>query len=159
MQTFVPFADFKKSAAVLDKKRCWKQVVEAKSMIALLENEQIVSRWRNHTAVRQWKGYVNALKEYFNVFLHHCKEVHCINTKMQPMEIKGEIIYPPWLGYEPLHASHRGRLLEKNFDFYKQYGWREQPCGYIWAVDKDYNLIPEIQEWRASTSRAPSTIN
>lgn len=30
MQTFLPFPDFLESAKALDKKRCWKQVVEAR---------------------------------------------------------------------------------------------------------------------------------
>lgn len=36
MQTFLPYADFQKSANILDKKRCWKQVVETKQILNLL---------------------------------------------------------------------------------------------------------------------------
>ena len=33
MQTFLPYENFLESAKVLDKKRCWKQVVEANQII------------------------------------------------------------------------------------------------------------------------------
>lgn len=147
MQTFLPFSDFKRSAEVLDKKRCWKQVVEAKGMLTVLSGIK-PSRYTNHAALRQWKGYDNALKLYYNIFLDHCLKVHKIKTKLDFLIVDEPVILPPWIGYEPLHSSHRRRLLEKNIEFYSQFNWEEKPGGgYIWAVDQNYNLIPEIQEW------------
>ena len=94
MQTFLPYSDFTKSAETLDKKRCWKQVVEAKQIIDVLELKQKVQiatygyasidktiPWSNHPAVKMWVGYTNTLKHYFNIFLEVCIEKHNINTK------------------------------------------------------------------------------
>jgi hypothetical protein len=102
MQTFLPFPDFMESAKVLDKKRCWKQVVEAKQIINILEkiefsNKQFsefpeslrfreVLPWANHPAVKMWVGYIPALRHYYNIFLLTSIEVHKINTKLQYKE-------------------------------------------------------------------------
>lgn len=151
MQTFLPYPSFARSAKVLDKKRCWQQVREAKAIISILENPTRESRYRNHPAVRQWKGYVPALKLYYDIFLVHCKVVHKINTKFQLIgtkDPKSPNFLPLWIGYEPFHASHRARLLAKNFSFYSQYKWKEDPNeAYIWPVDKSNKLLPEIEEW------------
>ena len=38
MQTFLPYSDLQKSAESLDKKRAWKQVVEAKQILGLIDH-------------------------------------------------------------------------------------------------------------------------
>lgn len=93
MQTFLPYPFFVECASVLDKKRCWKQVVEAKQILCVLRAESIPEEWKeskdyinqknlNHPAVQMWKGKEQFLKDYYNIFLHYCKYVHKINTKM-----------------------------------------------------------------------------
>jgi len=43
--------------------------------------------------------------------------------------------YPFWFGWEKFHSSHRSNLLRKNYDFYKQYGWKEDTTiPYYWPV-------------------------
>ena len=42
MQTFLPYPDFQRSAAVLDKKRCWKQVVETKQIINVKDHDKFL---------------------------------------------------------------------------------------------------------------------
>jgi hypothetical protein len=39
MNVFLPYPDYFKSIKVLDKKRCWKQVVEAKQLIDAILGE------------------------------------------------------------------------------------------------------------------------
>ena len=75
--TFLPYPDFRKSAEVLDKRRCWKQVVEAKQIINCLDTP---TRWKNHPAVKMWVGNKALLQHYYNIFLNHCLEVHKIKT-------------------------------------------------------------------------------
>ncbi|HPI82226.1 MAG TPA: MSMEG_6728 family protein [Candidatus Paceibacterota bacterium] len=130
MQTFLPFSDFRKSAEVLDKRRCWKQVVEASQIIDCLEGKKV--GWRNHPAVKMWDGYENLLKHYYNVFLEYCLTVHKINTKMQYRNClysygyDGKLIItehaynskPFWFGQEPFHRAMRSRLIEKDPGFY-----------------------------------------
>ena len=62
--------------------------------------------------IREWKrrGYVN-------------------NMKIMPT---GKIVEPWWWGGE-VHASHRRVLLSKNFEWYSQFGWTEEPVyAYYW---------------------------
>lgn len=150
MQVFLPYADFAASIECLDKKRCWKQLVEVDTIIEILEGRHS-SPYYKHAAVRAWKGYTPSLRKYRNICLEVCLSKHKINTKKVPIESgDGE---PPWFGYKPLHASHRGRLLMKDFEFYSRYGWPEQPMeSYIYPVDKEYNLLPEIREALCSTT-------
>jgi pyrimidine dimer DNA glycosylase len=156
MQTFLPFPEFYKCAMFLDKRRCWQQAREAKAIISILGFEKpewgiegLKKRgYMNHPAVRQWRGYTDSIKLYFNIILDQCLIVHKIKTMYQHKEVGGLIEHPPWLGYEPLHASHRGRLLAKAPDFYGKYGWKEDVSEYIWPVDENGKLLPEIEKWR-----------
>lgn len=125
MQTFLPYSDFLESAKVLDKRRCWKQVVEAKQIIQVLtkleENPQEKVPWMNHPAVRMWEGYLDALKVYYNVFLNHCVKIHGIKTKLEPVyfelnPVRGR--FPWWYGDYNFHRSMRARLIEKDREFY-----------------------------------------
>jgi hypothetical protein len=144
MQTFLPYSDFMRSAKVLDKKRCWKQVVEAKQIISILEALDVMpleypliakqTSWINHPAVKMWVGHLPALKHYYNIFLIISIEVHKINTKLQYQENhcsfmssgkwvfnrlkgKGDDI-PWWINNEDFHRAMRARLIEKDRDFY-----------------------------------------
>lgn len=143
MQTFLPYPDFLKSAQVLDKKRCWKQVIEAKQIINTLvgmqsnsfkELNQKLQRkqhpWMNHPAVKMWESKIWCLKYYFNIFLEVCIDVHKIKTKYERFLFYGNdvlsiLMYtknkknaPWWLGNEDFHRSHRARLIEKDKEFY-----------------------------------------
>ena len=159
MMTFLPFEDFNKCAEVLDKKRCWKQVVEASQIIDCLEGKKV--GWKNHPAVKMWVGYENLLKHYYNIFLEHCVSVHNINTKFQYREglysygFYGNLMItenannskPFWLGQEPFHRAMRARLIEKNPEFYgpkfldKDKGYNDSK--YWWPVmeNKTFRII------------------
>ena len=119
MQTFLPYASFQRSAAVLDKKRCWKQVVEAKQIINVLEGTS--TAWQNHPAVKMWEGNLIALKWYFNCFLWECKVKRGINTKYEEYpvsiwDVQKESVW--WFGKEEFHRAMRARLIEKDEAFY-----------------------------------------
>jgi hypothetical protein len=87
MQTFLPYEDFGRCAAVLDDKRLFKQVVECKQILQTLEKKRLRKEWNtsgempaityqkfyddgskipweNHPAVLMWEGYEGALKYY-----------------------------------------------------------------------------------------------
>lgn len=127
MQTFLPYESFESSAEVIDKKRCWKQVVEAAQIIDVLEGRKV--GWANHPAVKMWVGHTPELKFYFNEFLHVSKQEHGINTKYEMFELKDflprqivhdsvELIMPWWMGNEDFHRAMRARLIEKDRDYY-----------------------------------------
>jgi hypothetical protein len=146
MQTFLPVSDFAESARILDDARLGKQRVEAYQIIRTLDG--VTRGWRNHPAVRMWRGYEAALIEYTLVV---CDEwdrrgyADTVRTKLQVhlRQTGGPILAPPWLGHEPLHASHRSNLLRKDPDYYGRFGWSEPPdLPYLWPVAKDAPSAP-----------------
>ena len=123
MQTFLPYEDFITSALSLDKKRCWKQVVEAKQIIDCLEGK--TTAWKNHPAVKMWEGYVDALKYYFDCFLCISIKEHGIKTKYTAYYSQESfsvinLEFPWWLGNKDFHRAMRARLIEKDEAFYIQ---------------------------------------
>lgn len=143
MQTFLPYADFKMSAQVLDMKRLGKQRVEAWQILQILNGNNKNAKWRNHPAVLMWKDYEIALAVYgWNI----CKEwVHrgYKDTLLQKFsdtlilkEKLGEMVFPWWFGKEDFHISHRSNLLRKSYDFYVIHFGTElaDTFPYIWPV-------------------------
>lgn len=59
VQTFLPYPDFERSAAVLDPARLGKQRVETLQVLRALELPDY--GWRNHPAVGMWRGRTPAL--------------------------------------------------------------------------------------------------
>ena len=70
MQTFLPYPNIWASARCLDDKRLGKQRVECKQILITLgvdvgeHRGNPESRWRNHPAVRMWRGHELYLAEY-----------------------------------------------------------------------------------------------
>ena len=139
MQTFLPYSDFIKSAMALDKKRCWKQVIEAHQIIGCLEGRK--TGWKNHPAVKMWEDHIPELMVYFNVFLNVSKEKHKVNTTYPFFTLndfggKRELLddgfyhkHPWWFGNENFHRAMRARLIEKKPEFYEP----------LWPNDKGFN--------------------
>ncbi len=130
MQTFLPYASFSESANALDDKRLGKQRVECRQILRALEHG---GGWANHPATRLWRGYETALKAYYN----ECVKawVHRGYRNTLPLyEIPGSFAMPPWFGNPAFHAAHRAALMAKDGDWYKQYGWTEEPkIDYVWG--------------------------
>tara|TARA_R110002051_G_scaffold175175_1_gene245219 strand:+ start:317 stop:793 length:477 start_codon:yes stop_codon:yes gene_type:complete len=132
MQTFLPYRDIKKSLKVLDYRRLGKQRVEAHQILNVLLGGTKTKGWVNHPITKMWRGYENALKVYFNLSLKEWMG-RGYNNNMLFEDIKGEIVYPPWIGNELFHASHRANLLRKDQEFYFARGFREDPKDpYAW---------------------------
>ena len=80
MQTFLPFMDIEKSAKCLDTKRLGKQRVEALQIFECLMVKE--TRWKNHPAVKMWKGYEGfLLYEYLNKILNEWEQVRGFNNE------------------------------------------------------------------------------
>lgn len=168
MNTFLPFSDFRASASCLDKRRCFKQVVECYQILNVLDGKS--TGWKNHPAVRMWQGYRDCLQYYYNVFYQYCKTVHGIKfVKLpEPILLPKYINYPIWLGYPPFHYSMQANLWRKalkedalgnqelstnlvvsgiylcNLKLNTGYDLNTQ---YLWPVDKNLQLLPEIKLW------------
>ena len=141
MQTFLPYADFARSAACLDDRRLGKQRVEAKQILRALYDSNY--GWQNHPAVRMWRrhefelcGYGLAIcaewrkrgfKDSVEMFFH--------KTMLEVAHIDPE--GPSWLGDERLHSSHRAALLWKRPSFYLKFRWPETPrYSYWWPTQE-----------------------
>lgn len=137
MQTFLPYKDFKLSAACLDRARLGKQRVEDLQILkALIEPDY---GWKNHPAVKMWHGCITGLLEYHYAICDEwtsrgykdtCREKATL--LVPPMSY---VVYPEWLGEEKLHASHRSNLLRKDPIWYSQFGWTEtDDLEYYWPT-------------------------
>lgn len=165
MQTFLPFAEFDLSAIVLDDSRLNKQTLEVYQILNVLKNPiktcplcggdtvltpyckkckgqgKVQAGWSNHTAVVMWRHYHEALVHYGIVM---CQEwitrghTTANLEKIEAFATGAPIILPPWIGDETIHESHRANLIRKDLNFYRGWGFTEEPeNGYLWPVVED----------------------
>lgn len=130
VNTFLPYADFRRSVATLDDARCGKQRVEAYQLIKALEEG---TRWQKHPACIMWRGYENALKSYYNICIDEWVSRGKNNTMKKIKH--GEVVMPWWMGWEHFHYSHRASLLRKFPDHYEKHFSVDKyymKRGYIW---------------------------
>ncbi|SDJ97595.1 hypothetical protein SAMN05421869_113165 [Nonomuraea jiangxiensis] len=150
MQTFLPYADFAATAAVLDPLRLGKQRVEALQVLRALTVPGY--GWRHHPVAKMWAGYEEALVRYgLEVCDRWCatgRQDTCAATmigelaghrgvpgvRRQPeLAAAGEL--PPWLGCEALHLSHRSALLRKDPGHYRPlFGDDPDDLAYVWPL-------------------------
>lgn len=135
MQTFLPFDDFRRSLSHLDMRRLGKQRVEAFQIWNTLVYNK--TPWSKHPAVKMWKGYEDALANYYNTALDVWERRGYKNIKLQPIIFLAghEFKYPHWLGDERFHSSHRAALMYKFPEYYYVFQWREEPkLDYYWPI-------------------------
>lgn len=141
MQTFVPYPDLNAISEVLDKKRLGKQRVETYQILTTLQRiksePQSKIGWANHPAVLMWKGHEGFLSIYGLEMCRKWISLGCQDTMMERfLAMNFEDYSPPsWWGYEPLHESHRSRLIQKNSDHYSPL-FPNTPKGleYVWIL-------------------------
>lgn len=130
MQTFLPFASFEISAAVLDYRRLGKQRVEARQLIDTIMHG---GGWSRHPAAVMWQFNVPALMRYHDVVIKEWVRRGYKNS--MPLFQPRAYTMPVWFGDDIFHSSHRSNLLRKDPVFYSAYGWTEEPNQpYIWPV-------------------------
>lgn len=144
MQTFLPYADYTKSARVLDNLRLGKQRVEGMQIIKALLDPQY--GWQHHPAVNMWRGHIISLADYTLAVCNVWSQRGFRDTVADKVlaliadcpEALGSDDPPRWVGDERVHASHRSNLLRKNPEWYGQYGWTERDdLPYVWVTDAD----------------------
>lgn len=132
MQTFLPYPNIRKSIFVLDNKRLGKQRVEAFQILNILLKRTNTKGWKNHPAVKMWKGHSNALKLYLNEAINEWVK-RGFNNNMKKEIVRGKIVFPIWFGNKKFHASHRSNLLRKDKKHYSQFNWKEsENLPYLW---------------------------
>ena len=130
----MPYPDFRKSLDVLDSRRLGKQRVEAFQILNILLNRTTTSGWRNHPAVKMWRGSENALKLYLNEAIKLWISRGFKNT-MKLEKIKGKIVFPKWFGDKKFHDSHKSNLLRKDAEFYCVFADDvSNDLEYVWPV-------------------------
>jgi hypothetical protein len=163
MQTFVPITtSFEDIAKVLDNKRLNKQALEGwQILMTLLEldplgNHRVPKGWVNHPAVKMWRGHEMALHYYIQCMVDEWKRrgfKSTIGDKAKATIMRAldlglidtdNMFNPQWMRYQPQYkeiaASHRLALLNKDYEWYSQFGWEEDPgvkpetYDYIWPV-------------------------
>jgi hypothetical protein len=145
VQTFLPFPDLAVSCQVLDDRRLGKQRVETYQVLRALTWPQYA--WKNHPAVRMWRGFVPGLVAYG---LASCEEWvrrgYADSVGPQLLAWTGGVApqayeLPPWFGLEALHLSHRSALLRKEPEWYRPrfaaVGFVDEPddLPYLWPPD------------------------
>jgi hypothetical protein len=132
LQTFLPYADFRKSVRALDSRRLGKQRVEAMQILnALMRGE---GAWYNHPATKMWAGHEAALALYMNECITEWISRGYRNT-MTSSRFASDHKLPSWFGDESFHASHRSNLLRKDPVHYGQFDWTEpHDVPYVWPL-------------------------
>jgi hypothetical protein len=149
VQTFLPYADFERSARVLDTRRLGKQRVECIQVVRGLTRSDY--GWRHHPAVLMWKGYEEALGRYAftccEVWTERGFSDTCAATVAADLgtagvtsvrtqqELAAAGALPPWLGDGEFHRSHRSSLLRKDPAHYGPH-FEDVPddLEYVWPV-------------------------
>lgn len=140
MQTFMVNSFYSSTASILDDKRLNKQITESGQIIDILTCKKVY--YVNHPAVRMWFGNVDALKKYYNVMLKiwlmRGKNYKNPFFKITAKQFLSE--YPSWIHDTRVHETHKQRLCQKDYEFYKpkfpelQFN---ETIDYLWPVMKN----------------------
>lgn len=139
MQTFLPYADFDKSAKSLDRQRLGKQRVETMQIMNAILNPNY--GWQNHPAVNMWRGHESTLLEYQEAI---CKEWvnrgykdTCLQKTINLVDsVKTKTTRPGWIGDYEFHLSHQSNLLRKLPEHYSQHFLNvPDDLPYVWPVE------------------------
>jgi hypothetical protein len=150
MQTFVPLtSSFEDIARTLDRARLNKQALEGwQILMTLLEldpqgNYRAPKGWVNHPAVKMWRGHEMALYLYIQAMVNEWlrrgykstigdKAKETIKVAMSKGLLGGSAsTNPSWISdmsmFKQVAASHRTALLVKDYEWYSQFKWAEDP--------------------------------
>lgn len=131
MQTFLPYPDFDMTAKCLDWRRLGNQRNEAGIILKTIKGES--SGWKNHAAVRMWRGYEGALELYLAAIIKEWIGRGYKNSI--PIPSPKKVVLPQWIGDISFHSSHKSNLLRKNVEWYSRYGWKEPAdLPYVWPA-------------------------
>ena len=164
MQTFLTSTKlrcFEQTAEELDNKRLNKQALEAwQIMMTNLKldpegNAREPKGWYNHPAVKMWRGHEGLLLDYiramadewvkrgYKTTIYNKAQATYSTAVVKGLTAMTTYKQPTWMEnfvtFTSLTSSHRLALLVKNYEWYSQFGWDEdpgkQPDGYdyVWG--------------------------
>jgi hypothetical protein len=136
MQTFLPYPDLHRSAAVLDYRRLGKQRVEAYQIIRAALN--LSKGWGHHPATRMWANNLAGLAAYGVTCCDRWVGLGYKDTtrdKITALVTPDAGDLPGWFGLEGLHLSHQSALVRKDPSFYSVvFPGVPADLGYVWPV-------------------------
>lgn len=160
MQTFLPYKDFAMSAEALDSKRLNKQILEGYQILKVLSNKDPHAGWRNHPAVKMWRGYEHLLLDYVMSMVKEAdkrgiktdKNVSNLMDLINTYGIDWGFDIPEWyendVKMKRLTTTHKANLYKKDpqyyFEFYPAVAKsnpccpdRKEPCKYYWVTHEE----------------------
>jgi hypothetical protein len=151
MQTFLPYRDFKQSAEALDNKRLNKQILEGYQILKVLNSDDPRAAWRNHPAVKMWRGAETHLYDYV-LSMANVATLRGIKTdkNLENIETLRKATLQNWGTKKPfwinnksivdrLTESHRANLYRKDPEFYFEFAGNQanpccDKCQYYWVT-------------------------
>jgi len=136
MQTFLPYRDFIQTAKVLDNKRLNKQKIEAYQILNCIFLGENAKGWKNHPAVRMWRGCEKYLINYALAIAEECLSRGFKDTMVPRIKFFENIFKDSlsldWIS-DKLVISHRSNLIKKFPQHYQKF-WPDVQVGlpYIW---------------------------
>ena len=155
MQTFLPSRTFNISAEMLDSKRLNKQILEGYQILNVLSNDDPHAGWRNHPAVKMWRGSEHFLYSYVLAMVAEAdkrgiktdKNMENLTNLRNKMKKVWGTNSPDWYHDEiimrKITTTHRANLFVKDSEFYEAFEYAvenkdNQPCcdkcKYYWPT-------------------------
>jgi hypothetical protein len=152
---------FKDCAILLDNRRLNKNALEGwQILMTLLEldprgNHRTPKGWVNHPAVKMWRGHEMALYLYIVEMVNEWKRrgykstiadkaKATIQRGIELGRVSAPTYSPSWIAnleqFKTIASSHRLALLNKDYEWYSQFGWpedtgaRPETYDYVWPV-------------------------
>lgn len=160
MQTFLPSKTFNTSAQMLDNKRLNKQVLEGYQILNVLSNDDPHAGWRNHPAVKMWRGSEHFLYSYVLAMVAEANKrgiktdknmenlTRLRNANKDRWGTDSPFWYHDELIMRKINTTHRANLYIKDSNFYEPFLYAlnhkdNKPCcdrcNYYW-VTHEYNM-------------------
>jgi hypothetical protein len=160
MQTFLPSKTFNTSAEMLDSKRLNKQILEGYQILNVLSSDDPKAAWRNHPAVKMWRGSEHFLYTYVLAMVAEANKrgiktdknlENLTNLRNSNKDFWGTDT-PFWYHDEgimsKINTTHRANLFIKDPEYYYAFeyalGHKDntpccERCKYFW-VTHTYDL-------------------
>lgn len=158
MQTFLPHKDFADVAHCLDSKRLNKQILESYQILKVLSNPSPTAGWRNHPAVKMWRGYEYKLFDYAMIMISEAdaRGIKTDKNLSNLCELRDQYRFDwgmrlPWWFYDKkimkrVTTTHKANLYKKAPELYPQYRKfiehkNNKPCcdtcQYYWVTHEE----------------------
>lgn len=155
MQTFLPSSDFVMCATILDSKRLNKQILEGYQILNVLSGQSPTGGWRNHPAVKMWRGHEKSLLSYIRAMIEEAKHrgiktdkneenINALFTKVG--HTWGDKL-PDWYFDQQklmrIVTTHKANLFDKDPIYYAHFGYAKHSlfnkpccstCKYYWVT-------------------------